>query len=681
VRTRVIRPGNLRVRTDIGGPARPYDLGMGRLRPLATGIAGLGFAAAAATSALLVAYRAIPPDVLSLAAQAAVGLAIAFTGLVVARRVPENPVGVLLTAVGTAVALLQCRSAYEAVALANGLPLDPRVIAWFEESGWWIFAAAALLLLFFPTGHLPGRRWRWVAWGLVVATAANQVYGAFETDDFLGPMSGQPRPYPPPPLPLDIAGLVVFLAFLGLCVTAVTSVIVRYRRSTGLERAQLKWLAFAGLAMIAYPFVCGTEVLLTGSVGWAGAVVGILAAVTLPATVALAMLRHDLYDIDRALPAAVAYAVATAALVAIFLAVTVTAGLVLGRGAITAAVATGVCALVLSPLRRRVQRWVDRRLNPPRRAARLAIESLQRGINLGEAQPEDLEAALRTALRDGSIRVGLRRPGTGQLVDVAGTAVSGRDGVPVRLGDDEVGVLLADDEPGRAVLRAIAADTAILVHAMRLRAELSDALREVNESRTRLIQAGIAERSRLERDLHDGAQQRLVALGMAMRTAQLQMRTGAVDVDALIERAVAELATAVAELRHIAHGLRPSSLDDGLSAALTGMTRSLPVPVHVAVDVGQLSDDVATTAYYVACEAVTNAAKHAGAEQVAVNMSTVDGRLLIRVADDGRGGARAQPGSGLAGLMDRVAALGGSLIMNSPAGHGTVIEAELPCGS
>jgi signal transduction histidine kinase len=111
------------------------------------------------------------------------------------------------------------------------------------------------------------------------------------------------------------------------------------------------------------------------------------------------------------------------------------------------------------------------------------------------------------------------------------------------------------------------------------------------------------------------------------------------------------------------------------------MTRSLPVPVHIAVEVDRLSGDVATTAYFVACEAVTNAAKHAGAERVAVNVSKVDDRLLIRVADDGRGGAHARPGSGLAGLIDRVAALGGSLMMNSPAGQGTVIEAELPCGS
>jgi signal transduction histidine kinase len=665
----------------MAGGRRPYDLGMGRLPRLATGLAVLGFAGAAGTGALLVAYGSARSVVASFVGLSVVGLAISVTGLVVARRAPANPVGVLVTAVGTAVTLLQCRSAYEAVALANGLPLDPRVVAWFEESGWWMFTAAALLLLLFPTGRLPGPRWRWVAWGLVVATAAYQAYGAFETDAFAGPMRGQSRPYPPPPLPLDIAGTVAFVAVLGLSVTAVASVIVRYRRSTGLERAQLKWLAFAGLAVVAYPFVCGIEVLVTGSVGWAGAVVAILAAVTLPASVALAMLRHDLYDVDRALSAAVTYAVATAALVVVFLTVTITAGLVLGRGAVTAAVATAVCALLLSPLRRRTQRWVDRRLNPPRRAARLAIESLQRGINLGEAQPEDLEAALRTALRDDSIRIGLRRPGMDHLVDAAGTAVSARDAVPVRLGGDEVGVLVARDEHGRAALRAIAADTAILVHAMRLRAELTDALREVNYSRTRLIQAGIAERSRLERDLHDGAQQRLVALGMAVRTAQLQMRTGAVDMDALLERAVAELATAVAELRQIAHGLRPSSLDDGLSAALTGMTRSLPVPVHIAVEVDRLSDDVATTAYFVACEAVTNAAKHAGAERVAVNVSKVDNRLLIRVADDGRGGAQARPGSGLAGLIDRVAALGGSLMMNSPAGQGTVIEAELPCGS
>jgi len=650
-------------------------------RRVAATLVGLAVAVVAGTAALLTAYQSPWTVAAPFAALAAIGLAIAITGLVVARRVPGNPVGLLLTIVGAAAAVLQCRPAYEAVALTHGLPLDARVVAWFEESGWWMFATAGLLLLVFPNGHLPGRRWRWVPWALVLATATHQMYGAFETDDFVGPMSGHPKPYPPPSLPLDIAGIVSFFAILGLSVASVASLIVRYRRSAGQERAQLKWLSFAGLAVVAYPLVCGAEILLTGSVGPVGAACGILALVAFPVSVGFAMLRHDLYDVDRALAAAITYAIATIVLIGVFGGATVIAGLVLGHGAVTVAVATAICALVLSPLRRRVQRAVDLRFNPPRRAARLAIEALQGRISAGQAQPEDLQPALRAALRDDSIRVGLRRPGTGQLVDAAGVAVPDLGAVPVTLGGDQVGVLVADDEPGLAALRAIAPDTAVLVHVMRLRAELGDALREVSESRARLVQAGIAERTRLERDLHDGAQQRLVALGMAMRTAQLQMGTDAVDFDALLERSVAELTTAVAELRQIAHGLRPSSLDDGLSAALIGMTRSLPVPVQVMVDDDHLPDDLATTAYYVACEAVTNAAKHAGANVIAVNVSRMDDRLVVRVSDDGRGGAQARPGSGLTGLTDRIAALGGSLVLHSPAGRGTIIEAELPCAS
>jgi signal transduction histidine kinase len=244
------------------------------------------------------------------------------------------------------------------------------------------------------------------------------------------------------------------------------------------------------------------------------------------------------------------------------------------------------------------------------------------------------------------------------------------------LAGDQIGVLAGGDE---AVLRAVAPATAALIEVIRLRASLAVALREVRESRTRIVQAGNAERVRLERDLHDGAQQRLVSLGMALRIAQ--MRRDPAGIDGVLERAVAELGTAIAELRQIAHGLRPASLDDGLHAALSGMTRSLPFPVDLHVDPAALPDDLATTAYYVACEAVTNAAKHAGAEQVAVRVARDDAAVRIRVEDDGCGGATVRPGSGLAGLSDRVAALGGSMTMRSPSGGGTVIEAVLPCAS
>jgi signal transduction histidine kinase len=166
---------------------------------------------------------------------------------------------------------------------------------------------------------------------------------------------------------------------------------------------------------------------------------------------------------------------------------------------------------------------------------------------------------------------------------------------------------------------------------------------------------------------------------MALRVAQRHLDDA--DADALIDQAVAELATAVAELRQIAHGLRPSSLDDGLHAALVALTRGVPIPVGLDVQREPLPDDVATTAYYVTSEAIANAVKHAGASRIEVRIARRNGHVEVRVADDGRGGAVPAPGSGLAGLSDRVQALGGALALDSAAGRGTVVEAVVPCAS
>jgi signal transduction histidine kinase len=207
-------------------------------------------------------------------------------------------------------------------------------------------------------------------------------------------------------------------------------------------------------------------------------------------------------------------------------------------------------------------------------------------------------------------------------------------------------------------------------------------LHEVEASRARLVQVGDRERCRLERDLHDGAQQRLVSLGIALRLAQRHLADGTVDVHGLLDQGVAELATAIAELRQIAHDLRPSSLDDGLSAAPGALTQGLPIPVDLDVQAAdQLPDDLATTAFFLACEALTNAVKHAGAALIAVRVVRSDGQVQVRVSDDGSGVAVPRPGCGLAGLDDRVAAIGGSLSMHSSVGQGTVVEAVLPCES
>ena len=196
-----------------------------------------------------------------------------------------------------------------------------------------------------------------------------------------------------------------------------------------------------------------------------------------------------------------------------------------------------------------------------------------------------------------------------------------------------------------------------------------------------MLAAGYEERRRLERDLHDGAQQRLVALGMALRMAQRHLGDGPSDIDGLLDRSVAELGCAVRELRQIAHGLRPSSLDDGLDRAIGAMVSQVPIPVTLDLHAGPVPDHLATTAYYVVAEAVTNAVKHAQPTTIGVSVDSDASALTVRIRDDGAGGAVIRPGSGLGGLADRVAAASGLLRVTSVAGQGTTVEAVLPCAS
>ncbi|MGH3739482.1 MAG: sensor histidine kinase, partial [Micromonosporaceae bacterium] len=331
----------------------------------------------------------------------------------------------------------------------------------------------------------------------------------------------------------------------------------------------------------------------------------------------------------------------------------------------------------------RLQRAVDRRLYPVRRAALAGIGELQRRSNAGLARPEELQRVLREALREPELLVGFVIPGRLGYSSAAGAALNvGTDATPVLLGGERIGALTRTTGTSKQLLREVAAASALLVEVVRLRLELSVALDEVSSSRARLLRVGYQERRRLERDLHDGAQQRLVSLGMALRLGQRHLRDGTVDLDGVLDQSVAELGTAVAELRQLAHGLRPSCLDDGLHPALSVLAESSPLPVdlHVAAN-GTVPDEIATTAYYVVSEAVANAVKHAEADRIGLRITQDDGRLRVEVADDGRGGAVARPGSGLAGLADRVAAAGGSLTVRSPHGAGTVVEAMLPCAS
>ncbi len=607
-------------------------------------------------------------------------------GLLVAARRPDNPVGALLTFVGFAVAAIPSLETYIHAALRHpeAIPLPAAVIP-LDQGVWMLmYLPVALLMLYFPDGRLPGPRWRWIPVALIATFVLFDLIAATSPGPFVAP--GQDAPHALGTLPPALAaiGFVLLPIFLGLLIASAAAMVTRFRRAADdpVRRAQLKWFAVAALWLPLSLLLCWVGYLLMGVPDLA--LIGLFGVfLTVPAGTAIAMLRHDLYDVDRAISTAVTYGLVSAVLLSVYTFVSFLVGMLLGQGStVAAAGAAALCAAALTPVRARAGRAVDRRMYPQRRAAIVAIEALRRGTDDGAAEPEELESVLRNALRDPLLRVGYRLPRTGELLDAAGEAMTVASGqaTPVLLRGQEVGVLVRGTVGSAQLLREIAAMAAPLVELIRLRIELTGALREAESSRARLLSAQYRERHRLERDLHDGAQQRLVVLGMGLRLAQRHLHDGSVDVNELLDQTVAELGTAVAELRSIAHGLRPSSLDDGLDSAIRSLAGSLSVPIIVETQSGAVPDHIAATAYYVVSEAITNAVKHAEAQQITLRVNREESMLAVRIHDDGRGGARVHPGSGLAGLADRVAAAGGALFVDSPPDRGTTVKALLPCG-
>jgi signal transduction histidine kinase len=233
------------------------------------------------------------------------------------------------------------------------------------------------------------------------------------------------------------------------------------------------------------------------------------------------------------------------------------------------------------------------------------------------------------------------------------------------------------------LVEGVAAAARLALQNARLHAEVSAQLAKVKDSRARLVAAADEERRRIERDIHDGAQQRLVALALELRSAQRRLGEEVdPELEQLLSTAADELQVAVDELRELAHGIHPGVLvQGGLAAALESLAGRLAVPVTVDATSERLSPEVEGTAYFVASEALANVVKHARASRAAIRATRRNGMLVIEVEDDGIGGAAAQDGSGLRGLADRVEAQGGSLRVESAPGAGTRVVGEIPCGS
>jgi signal transduction histidine kinase len=554
-------------------------------------------------------------------------------------------------------------------------------------------ALIGLSLMLFPDGRLASPRWR----GAVVLSWIAAVL--LSVPCILEPGS-LPAPFAALSNPLDVGeirgatmaaqmvGWVLAVVGMGL---GATSLAVRLRRSRGEVRQQLKLVLAVGVVLAAvttldmltwFPWPHGGLAVRIGIIG--------LLLTLFAVAVGVAVTRYRLYDVDIAIERTAVYGALTFLLAAAYAVTALALGTALGRdSAWVTAGATLVVAVAFRPLRSRLQDLVDRRFSRARYEAIQRVSGFLERLRSGQAAPEEIEPLLRELLADPDLEMRFFLPESEVYVNTAGMPVDDDPGqarvrTPVlRAGAPVAMVLHRPTGPQRPDPLVTLVETGgLAIEIVRLRVELRRQLAEVQASRARILAAGNAERRRIERDLHDGAQQRLVSIGLRLRHAQHQLGSGEpARADETIDHAVAEVAIAIDELRELAHGLPPAQLDAGLDPALRELAGRAPLPVEVRTTTERFSAGLEAAAYFIACEGLTNAIKHSGATAVRVAARRSNGHLVISVTDDGVGGVIEKRGGGLRGLHDRVAAHGGSLSVESAPDKGTVLTAELPCGS
>jgi len=624
--------------------------------------------------------------VTAVSAPAAVG------ALIVSRRA-RNPIGWILVVGALSLAAVLAATPYALVALeAHPGSLPGGSWAALVSSLWPVFFAWPLAVAFvFPDGRLPSPRWH--PYALFAACAMTLLFAVLLVSDELeSPFADVPNPVSLR-LP-DAVGFLRPLAWLsvfGSLIVGAAAIRVRYRRSKGIERLQMLWLAYAALLIPLGVVWFLVLALAVGDAGSDNAALAFLLAMEAAVAIAVgvAVTRYRLYDIDRLINRTLVYGVLTASLGLLYALVSLLAGVAAGRGSTwVTAVAVLVVAAAFRPLRSRAQAAVDWRFDRVRYEGLRRMRTFVDDVREGRREPEDVGAVLADALRDPGAELLFRLPESDAYADRLGTVVarpsdSERAVTSVEHRGQEIGLLRHKrallDRPD--LLRSVLAAASLAVEIARLRVEVRLQLAEVEESRARVVRAGYEERRRLERDLHDGAQQRLVTLGIVLRRLQRSLPREAQILGPALGSAVDEVGEAIEDLRTIAAGVRPPRLDEGLAAALADLARAAPVPVDLEATDDRLPEEVEAAAYFVVCEAVTNAVKHGSPSQVRVEATVTNGSLRLLVVDDGSGGAKVAGGTGLMGLTDRVEAQGGTLLIESPVGAGTRIEVEIPCGS
>jgi len=626
------------------------------------------------------------------------GLALPVVGFILASRRPANRIGWLFLAAGLALALRAFAHHYglQVLVVAPGSLPGGRAAMWVSNWIWLIpLAMLAFAFLLFPDGRLRSPRWRPAGWfvgsAFALATAAAIVTA---TRIWSHPVVASYRQLGSPAL---VA--VTYVLMLAALVAGVAALVVRFARSKGEERLQLKWFAAAAvLVLVTFTVTLDTNSGVTN-------VLGNLAFLCLWAAIAVAVLKYRLYDIDIVISKAVLYGSLAVFITAVYAALVVGVGTLAGntRNPLLAALAAAVVAVAFQPARQRAGRLANRVVYGRRATPYQVLSDFAQRIG-GTYAAQDVLPQMAHIVADGTgagqvvvwLRVGdqLRPEASSGSAD-AGTLRAGAlpvDGqampplpdaglsVPVVHQGELLGaisVTMPKDEPLRPAGEQLVADVAAQAGLVLANAGLIEDLRA---SRQRLVTAQDEARRQLERNLHDGAQQDLVALAIKARLA-----TAAIDNDPakqLLGELQADAAGALENLRELARGIYPPLLADlGLAAALNAQADKSPLPVLVEADgVGRFGQDTEAAVYFCCLEALQNTAKYAHATQARICLQPANGTLSFTVSDDGTGyDARHTPmGSGLRNMADRLAALGGQLQVQSAPGQGTTITGRLP---
>ncbi len=610
-------------------------------------------------------------------------------GLVLALKRSRNPIGWLLLGNAAVIVIAGLAQAYAGYRLNHGEDhTGVRLAAAWVTWGWPLqFAVVVAIAFVFPDGRLPSPRWR-PAVIIGAASFAMALAGGMLWDEPLDAPFEQVEPLAL--LPDDVAGTIHNLGLLGMIATLVLAVVAIRSRLRGADRvlrSQIKWVAYAAVT-IPMAILAGTieGVVFDRDPGLVTEIPFTVAIVAIPVAIGVAVLRYRLYEIDRLISATLVYGALTAMLAATFAAVVLLGGVALGGGStVPTAAATLAVAIAFRPLRGRVQDAVDRRFNRARYEGLQRVDRFLDELRAGRIEPEALGAVLAEAVPDPSLRLFFWLPRAGAHADARGRLITELPRTPagrtsVRRGDLRLGTLVHEPELGerQRLLDAVIVRAGLAIEIARLRVEVRRQLAEVEASRSRIVTATYEERRRLERDIHDGAQQRLVSIGLDLRHLQQDLDPAAVKVRGELDAVVGGLSEAIDGLRELARGVRPAALDGGLAPALTELASRSPLRAEVDATDERFGEEIEAAAYFVASEALANAVKHAGGSQVVLRASRSDGDLVVSITDDGRGGATPAHGSGLTGLADRVAALGGRIELHSD-GAGTSLTAEFPC--